>query len=182
LSRREWADIATAGGPAWTARGQRAAGLTIAVTSGAGSGRTRLSAFDAALCAAGAGDFNLVRLSSVIPAGSRINRQTGHVPGDFGDVLYCVYAESFADTPGQEAWAGLGWVAASCGRGLFVEHSDGSRAAVERQIHLSLSDMTALRPDDFGPIEYQLSSAVCRDRPVCAVVLAAYRASSWRPG
>jgi arginine decarboxylase len=154
--------------------------LSIVVTSGAGSGRTPISAFDAALCAAGAGNFNLVRLSSVIPAGSRLVRQTGRFRGDFGDLLYCVYADGYAGTSGQEAWAGLGWVTTSTGSGLFVEHSGDSRAAVEEQIHMSLTDMVGRRNDSYGPIELQLSSALCRDRPVCAVVLAAYRTVSWR--
>lgn len=157
------------------------AGLNIVVTSGAGSGRTPLSAFDAALCAAGAGNFNLVRLSSVIPAGSRVTRQAGRISGNFGDVLYCVYAESIADIPGQQACAGLGWVVATSGGGLFVEHSGDSRAAVEEQIHLSLTDMVGRRNDSYGPIQCQVSSAICRDGSVCAVVLAAYRPVSWRP-
>ena len=47
-----------------------AANLTIRVSAGSGKGRTKMAAFDSALRNAGVADHNLVRLSSVIPAGS----------------------------------------------------------------------------------------------------------------
>ena len=76
-------------------------GLTIRVSSGKGVGRTRLSAFDAALHAAGVGNFNLLRLSSVIPRGSEVTEVGGlqQLAGAHGDRLYCVYAEAYASTP-----------------------------------------------------------------------------------
>lgn len=45
---------------------------TIYVTSGIGEGQTNLSAFDAALWDAGIANFNLIKLSSVIPPHSKV--------------------------------------------------------------------------------------------------------------
>ena len=45
---------------------------SLLITSGAGEARTEPAAFDAALLSAGVGNFNLIRLNSVIPTGSMI--------------------------------------------------------------------------------------------------------------
>lgn len=47
-------------------------GLDIVITRGTGGAPTELAAFDAALQKAGVAHFNLIRLSSLIPPGSRI--------------------------------------------------------------------------------------------------------------
>jgi arginine decarboxylase len=158
--------------------------LTIRVSAGAGEGRTPLSAFDAALRAAGVENFNLVRLSSVIPPQTHVGRVEGseQLHGDWGDRLYCVYAEQRATEPGEEAWAGIGWAfqAATGKGGLFVEHEGSSRAEVEWSIRASLGDLTAGRPQSFGPVQMQLASARCVDRPVCAIVVASYETEGWR--
>jgi arginine decarboxylase len=44
--------------------------LEIQVTTGTGEGPTPLAAFDAALLDAGVANYNLILLSSVIPAGA----------------------------------------------------------------------------------------------------------------
>jgi arginine decarboxylase len=157
--------------------------LTIRVSRGAGTGRTPLSAFDAALRAAGVANFNLVRLSSVIPPGSTVARVTGRgqLRGRWGDRLYCVYADQRATVPGEEAWAGIGWRMRADGSraGLFVEHETPSRPALEAAIAASLEDLAAGRPEEFGPVHSVLASAVCTDQPVCALVVASYQAVSW---
>lgn len=161
-----------------------ARGLDITVRTGTGSGRTLLSAFDTALHGAGVADFNLVTLSSVIPTGSRVRHVEAPLAGGHGDLLFCVRAEAFADQPGDEAWSGLGWCVDVDGAGLFVEHHASSEAAVIELIESSLEDMKRTRGGDrYGPVQTTLASARCVDDPVCAVVLAAYRVSSWdEPG
>lgn len=46
--------------------------LEIVVTSGTGEAPSELAAFDAALHQAGVANFNLIRLSSLIPPGSQV--------------------------------------------------------------------------------------------------------------
>ena len=156
-----------------------APGLDISIRTGTGAGRTLLSAFDHALQQAGVADFNLVTLSSVIPPGSRIRNVNGKLAGGHGDLLFCVRAEAFAEHPGEIAWAGLGWCLDETGGGLFVEHHGGSERSVVEQIELSLGDMNANRGGGYGPVQIALASAHSTGFPVCAVVVAAYRVSTW---
>jgi arginine decarboxylase len=164
------------------ARSTQEVGLDISIRTGSGVGGTLLSAFDHALQRAGVADFNLVTLSSVIPTASRVRHVDSPLPGGHGDLLFCVRAEAFADQPGDVAWAGLGWVTDDTGGGLFVEHHGHSESAVIEQIEQSLTDMNANRGGGYGEIHTTLTSAECIDRPVCALVLAAYRVSSWHDG
>lgn len=159
-----------------------AVGLDITIRTGSGSGRTPLSAFDEALQAAGVADFNLVTLSSVIPPASRLRHVNDTLPGGHGDLLFCVRAEAHADQPGESAWAGLGWVVDETGGGLFVEHHGTTEASVMQQIDLSLGDMNAKRGGGYGPVQMALASAHSTGDPACAVVIAAYRVSSWHDG
>lgn len=158
-------------------------GLTIRVSSGEGMGRTRLSAFDAALLAAGVGNFNLLRLSSVIPPGSEV-REVGHqqqLVGQHGDRLYCVYAEAYASTPLEQTWAGVAWSLSDddSGEGLFVEHTGASEATVRHDLHASLADLSARRGGRFHPVGEVVAVAECVDHPVCAVVIATYSHAPW---
>lgn len=157
--------------------------LTIRVSSGVGEGATRLAAFDAALRSAGVGDFNLIRLSSVIPPSAVVDevRADGQVSGGHGDLLYCVYADAYASTPGDRAWAGLAWSrrAEQPGGGLFVEHTGSSRTAVERDLQLTLDELSRGRGGGFLAAGRQLAVAECVSRPACAVVVASYQSSDW---
>lgn len=160
----------------------RTSGLDITIRTGAGTGRTLISAFDHALHRAGVADFNLVTLSSVIPTGARLRHVDAPLPGGHGDLLFCVRAEAFAERPGDVAWAGLGWVTDETGGGLFVEHHGTSEQEVVDLIEASLADMRRYRRTEFGPVQMTLTSAECVDDPVCALALAAYRVSSWDDG
>lgn len=154
-------------------------GLDITIRTGSGAGLTRLSAFDAALLAAGVANLNLVPLSSVIPPGSRMTRTAEPLHARHGDRLYCVLATAWADQPGETAWAGLGWARDVTTGGLFVEHHSGSRASLLEQIHLSLADMSANRGGGYDEVETVSASAHYLDRPACAVAVAAYEVAGW---
>lgn len=146
-----------------------------------GSGHTPLSAFDHALCEAGIHNYNLLPLSSVIPPGTVLAEERyAPRPEEWGQRLYIVMARGWAMVAGTETWAGIGWVQAPDGRGLFVEHTDASRDNVVDMIKLSLQDMMAYRDETFGEIKYALQGARCVDKPVCALVAAVYASAGWR--
>ncbi len=157
--------------------------LTIRVSCGSGEGRTSLSAFDAALRAAGAADFNILRLSSVIPPGTTVTvvDPDHQVAGGFGDILYAVYASSFTSTPGTEAWAGLSWRqrADGSGAGLFVEHSASSRNELDALLTDTLQDMALRRGTDLAEPQSLRQVTRCTNLPVCSVVIACYRTQGW---
>jgi len=157
--------------------------LAIALSTGTGSGPTSLSAFDAALCAAGVGEYNLVRLSSVIPPHSTLVRRgaQGQRTGRWGDRLFCVYASQLAELTGEQAWAGIGWVLKQdgSGAGLFVEHEGPTESGVLGDIACSLGDMVRRRGGGYSEPELLLTSATCVDEPVCALVVAGYETLGW---
>ena len=161
----------------------RAPTLVLSVASAAGTGPTELSAFDDALLRVGAANYNLVRLSSVIPPGSAVVEHDGALPhpgGTWGDRLYVVYAEQRASRPGDEAWAGVGWVQdAASGRGLFVEHEGSSEDDVRDAISASLGQLQRGRKIDLGPVRMRVVGTCCRDEPVCALAMVTYAAEPW---
>lgn len=154
----------------------------IPVLKATGTGRTTLSAFHEALVALDLGHYNLIRLSSVVPPGTSVDG-TGKAPvpaGQWGDRLYCVYAEWRATEIGEEAWAGVGWVQRLDGQGgLFVEHEGTSEAYVENQLRMSLADLVKGHEDEFTTGDWVLNGAVCTGEPVCSMVLAAYETAPW---
>lgn len=159
--------------------------MKIYVTSGIGYGATKLAAFDEALSKSGIANFNLLRLSSVIPPNTEIVALDGSIPryegSEWGDRLYTVYAEMRVDTPGQEAWAGVGWVQfGDDKRGLFVEHEGHSEQEVRADIEKSLKGLLKNRNNTNDlEIKMLVIGAKCQDQPVCALVVAAYETTPW---
>ena len=158
---------------------ERQGTLPITIRTAAGRGRTALSAFDDALWRAGVANYNLIRLSSVIPAPSRISFDNGPLAGEHGDKLYCVYASATAEQPGETAWAGIGWTRAEDGRGLFVEHHADTEESLDELIRLSLEDLAERRGGGYGPIESVRVSARNDGHPACALAIATYQTCGW---
>jgi arginine decarboxylase len=153
--------------------------MKIYISSGIGSGSTKLAAFDSALNHAGIANFNLIKLSSIIPPGSEIC-ENDKISGDWGNRLYVVMADMRVDTPNKEAWAGIGWVQEKItGKGLFVEHEGYSEQTVVEDIKQSLSELMATRNVDFGKIHMQVVGKMCKHQPVCAIVTAAFQTQGW---
>ena len=160
--------------------------MNIHVATATATATTGLAAFDKALNGIGIANYNLIELSSVIPPGSEIIRHEDtipgkYLPGQWGDKLYVVEAESRVITPNVEAWAGIGWVQDySTGEGLFVEHEGFSEGSIRGDIQDSLTSMMEYRKDhDFGPIEMEVCGITCESHPVTALVVAAYQSVDW---
>jgi arginine decarboxylase len=160
-------------------------GPRIRLSSSQGTGPTRLAAFDAALMAAGVAGFNLVPLSSVVPVGATVDvvRPTDQIQGRHGDLLYCVYAASYATTPGAQAWAGMAWGLRTddSGAGLFVEHTGPTEASVHADLSATLGAMMVSRPHPYEEGGRLISSATCVDQPVAALVIASFQTAGWAP-
>ena len=155
--------------------------MEIYLSTGIGEGPTPLAAFDAALINAGIANYNLIVLSSVIPARS-VMRRTKYVAkaDEYGYRLYLVMARHEEQQAGKSAWAGLGWTQEPrSGRGLFVEMHGSDRDSVQRDIHVTLESMIASRPLPYCSIESQVVGIECRDKPVCALSVAVYQSQGW---
>jgi arginine decarboxylase len=154
----------------------------ITVTTGTGKGETAIAAFDSALLEAGIANYNLIRLSSIIPPGSVIERQKAVTkPDEFGHKLYLVYASQIEQAAGKEAWAGIGWVMAAdgSGKGLFTEHEAGSEKEVRNLITKTLTHMVASRPEAYGNIESVVTGITSDGTYACALVAAVYESEGW---
>lgn len=155
--------------------------MRIFVTYGTGEGATKLAAFDAALWDAGIANYNIIRLSSVIPDNAEVvlkkldwnNREHGYR-------LYAVMAKATTDVIGRKVCAGLGWASVDgTGRGVFVEHHGSDEEEVRKQIEASIRSLLVYREEEHGRINYKIESAECRGVPVCALVVAAYATEGW---
>lgn len=153
--------------------------LHITVRTAVGTGRTPVSAFDDALHHAGVADFNLIRLSSVVPPRSDVVISDEPLDFEHGDRLYCVYAVGHAELRGESTWAGLGWAYDEDHGGLFVEHHSGSEDSVREAVRMSMEDMAARRERDFGPVHEAVIGAHCEDQPVCALAIATFEVRGW---
>lgn len=158
-------------------------GLRICLATGIGSGPTELAAFDAALMDAGVANYNLICLSSVIPPRARIERVRFATPAhEYGRRLYVVLSQMRESRVGHEVHAGIGWVQARAedgGHGLFVELHDHDRNRLEHDLRATLASMQRARAIDLGHVRTLIASALCRDLPVCALVIAVYRSVPW---
>jgi pyruvoyl-dependent arginine decarboxylase len=138
--------------------------MNITICSGTGSGPNELLAFDTALLNAGIIDYNLIYLSSSIPAGSTIQRKTFHAsPDEIGHKLYVVIAKQIEIIPGMAAWAGIGWTQEEKhGRGLFVEHHGNTRlqkiSMIPAVTHIDQTARIQLVTKEANPRYYQLIS------------------------
>lgn len=122
----------------------------IRIVWGTGTGPTELAAYDAALAAANVHDYNLVRLSSVIPAGATVE-EVGRAPdlGATGNRLHVV--EAAAATDRGTASAALAWARAADETGIFYEASGCSppEPVIER-VTAGIESGRELRDREFG--------------------------------
>ncbi len=156
--------------------------LHIQVTAATGVGPTALAAFDDALMSAGVSNFNLVRLSSMIPPGSTVTTSNKQMcRGEWGDRLYAVWAFQSAELLGQEAWAGVSWIQdPEDGRGVFVEHEGQSELQVREELLASIESLRrAHRLPDVDACTIVTGTRV-ENQPVCALVIAPVASEPWQ--
>ncbi len=72
--------------------------MKVSITSGRAEGPTKLNAFDNALLEAKIGDINLIKVSSILPAGTEIVPVPKFLPGD---MVNCVLAYTSSDVEGD---------------------------------------------------------------------------------
>lgn len=163
--------------------------MEIFIASSAGSGSTKLSAFDNALFNAGVHNYNLIPLSSVIPPQCtihKVERYAQHAD-EFGHRLYVVMAEMRGDKKGLALGAGIGWYQFGDGRGLFVEHhmsgiaEEDIKKQLSNRIHGSLKDMCSYRKIAFDDslVGSVISTVAVNDVPRSALSVAVYKSQGW---
>jgi arginine decarboxylase len=119
---------------------------TIRVVGGAASAATAIASYDAALAAANVHNYNLVRVSSVVPAGATVERvDTAPDLGPPGNRLTVVEARATAEAGAStRVCAGLGW-ATGPGPGLFYEAAGDDPERVRATVERGLAEGRRLR-------------------------------------
>ncbi|WP_049900942.1 pyruvoyl-dependent arginine decarboxylase [Natrinema altunense] len=150
---------------------------TIRVVWGAASAPTAMASYDAALAEAGVENYNLVSVSSVIPAGVDVEA-VGTAPdlGPAGDRLTVVEARATAAGPGRVS-AALAWAqSVDNGPGLFYETAgEMDREDVERRVREGLAAGQELRDWAFADPRVAVESRQAESGDyTTAVVLAVY--------
>lgn len=123
----------------------------IRVVWGTATAPTAMASYDAALAAANVHNYNLVAVSSVIPANARVEA-VGTAPdlGPAGERLTVVEArETVAPGESNLAVAALGWSRESDGPGIFYETTGTDREDVERRLEAGLDAGRKLREWEF---------------------------------
>ena len=148
---------------------------TIRVAAGVATGPTAMAAYDAALAEAGLHNYNLVPVSSVIPADASVDIVDA-VPdlGPAGNRLTVVQSRATTTEPGRVT-AGLGW-ATGPGPGLFYESAaEADPETIRERITQGLAAGRELREWTFTDEQVEIAS-VDADAGVhtTAVVIAAY--------
>lgn len=151
---------------------------TVRIVWGAGTGPTELAAYDAALADANVHEYNLVHVSSVIPADATVE-VVGTAPdlGPAGNQLTVVEASSTAPGPDHIA-AGLGW-ATGDDAGIIYEADGEDETAVRETLKTGLDAGCAIRDRHFTDQRFQTMTTTVEPGTFAAVaVLAAYGDSS----
>ena len=152
----------------------------LIVISGLGEGQTGLSAFDSALWDAGISNYNLIRLSSIIPKNSKLKiKKIDWNKKEIGNKLYVVLSESLQDKKGKDAWSGIGWIQAKDGSGVLMEHSGESKKEVEALIIKSLEDAKKTRGGGYSKPKMKIIGTKCLDKPVSSVVAVVFKSEVW---
>ena len=151
---------------------------TIHVAGGVGVADTAMASYDAALAAANVHNYNLVQVSSVIPAEATVREgETAPDLGPAGNRLTVVESRATrAAGTADEVCAGVGWTTGP-GPGLFYEASGDDSEAVRETIELGLAEGRELRDWTFDAEEVTVATADVPERGdgyTTAVVIAAY--------
>jgi len=150
---------------------------TIHVAGGVGVAPTAMSAYDAALADANLHNYNLITVSSVIPADATLELVDAAPDlGPAGNKLTVVQGKTVAgpESDGEPIATGIGW-ATGPGPGLFYEASGTDPEAVEAEIRRGLDAGCELRDWEITDRDVHLSTAdPVAGSYTAAVVLAAY--------
>ncbi|MFO7832556.1 MAG: pyruvoyl-dependent arginine decarboxylase [Halohasta sp.] len=150
---------------------------TIHVAGGVGIAPTEMSAYDAALADANLHNYNLIAVSSVIPAEATLEVVDAAPDlGPAGNRLTVVQGKTVAgpESDDDRITTGIGW-ATGPGPGLFYEASGTDPEAVETEIRQGLAAGCELRDWEFTDRDVLVSTVEpAAGSYTAAVVLAAY--------
>ena len=118
-----------------------------ATTSGSAEGETSLNAFDNALLAAGIGNINLVKVSSILPPEAEVVDLPRLRPGA---IVPTAFAAMTSEVPGEVVAAAVGWARPEdrTKNGVIMEFHDKATREEAERTGCALAAVTLLSDDD----------------------------------
>ncbi len=150
----------------------------IVLTKGIGQGSTSLNAFDSALLNAGVGNFNLVRVSSIVPPNSKIinlNTDSEDVLPAVGSIIPTVYSYLISNRPGEKISVVLGIALPKNEKknGLIFEYScRGSFGQAKRNCRQMIKEAAELRKMKIKKNFFVGNECIVGERYCCVIALA----------
>lgn len=143
----------------------------VSLVAGHGEGGTEINAFDRALQDAGVADLNFLRVTSILPPGTRIIDLPPYPPGI---LMPAVYARIASDRPGDLIAAAIGVGVCRESHGVIMEHTGhGSRADAERTVRRMIQEGFEIRRLPLHEVVVVSVEHVV-ERAGCAVALALF--------
>jgi len=134
------------------------------LTSGASEGFTVLNAFDGALMAAGIGNTNLVKMSSICPPRAR---EVSSITLPHGALVPVAYASITCEKPGQVIAAGvaIAFPEDEDHAGLIMEYSaQDTKAAVESKVRKMAEEGMKMRSKKIREIKSAAVEHIVKER------------------
>jgi arginine decarboxylase len=151
--------------------------MEIKILSSKAEGKTLTSAFDLALAKVGLQNYNLIKISSIIPKDAKVIEAQEYKNTDkkVGDILHVVISEKVSDVKGQRITCGLGWMLADEG-GVFYEESllDSSKELVEKKLLEGLEDAKKIREWNWIDKPKMEIEELVVEKNGCVIVIAVY--------
>jgi len=140
-------------------------------TAGSAEGLTELNAFDNALMAAGIANLNLIKISSVIPAGARLTGTPLEITP--GSLVPTVYSVQSSTVPGETIASAVGLGFSRDRHGMIFEHHTGSAVIAERVVREQVAEAFERRGMDLAEVVVRVAEHTVERNgcTVAAVVL-----------
>lgn len=165
--------------------------MNIYITKGEGHGHTKMAAFDSSLKQAGVYNYNLIRLSSIIPPKSKVipGKVRPTLKDEYGNKLFAVYADARTDKAGEWVGAVIAWIQFPDGRGVFTEHENRGKDQKKLEKWLideaskTIEDLCDLRSFQYSPRKLKMVTAFAQAKKglaADALVVASYQSMGWK--
>ncbi len=152
----------------------------VILTSGGTDGINELSAFDNALYDSGIADFNLIKVSSIVPSGVPISKfkvGASEVLAD-GVLAPAVFEVIYSDVPGQKIVSGVGVGIPKGSESkpgiIFTYSSKTSKSDVELVLESMIQETMKRKKFELDFAEYSISEKVVEDRMTCSLSAAVF--------
>jgi len=142
------------------------------LVSAIGEGSFPITAFDCALLKSGIGNYNLIKVSSILSPGST---QEEKIDLPLGSLLPTAYAHIKATVPGEQITAVVSvGIPDDCENGVIMEHSGvGDPRKIVQECESMVKEAFALRKRPLKAVHTEFATTTYKDDSACICAFAA---------